>query len=197
MVLGRNMSSHEDDLAIWQAVMKAVKPLKGREKARAPQKPAVKTGGRAMAAPMRSQSLARSQPPARPLHRVASKAGGGQAIVGADQHIASIDKLERHRRDQIKKDKLTIDGTIDLHGMTQDKAFVALERFCHRHVASQSRLILVVTGKGSVSEGGVLKKALPYWLRQILGARLLALDEAMPRHGGSGAFYVLIRRQRQ
>ena len=38
----------------------------------------------------------------------------------------------------------------------------------------------------------------PRWLNEAPNrARVLAITEAQPRHGGSGALYVLIRRQRE
>ena len=51
----------------------------------------------------------------------------------------------------------------------------------------------MITGKGA----GVLKWHVPEWLkRPPLSGLVLALAEARPADGGSGAFYVLLRRRR-
>ncbi|NNE82945.1 MAG: hypothetical protein HKN28_03145, partial [Alphaproteobacteria bacterium] len=59
--------------------------------------------------------------------------------------------------------------------------------------------VLVITGKGSVREGGgILRRRLPDWLNQsICRPHVLAFATARPEHGGSGAFYVLLRRRRE
>ncbi len=52
--------------------------------------------------------------------------------------------------------------------------------------------MLVVTGKG-----GVLREALPLWLGQAdLKPLVSGVAEAHIKHGGSGAFYVSLRRKR-
>jgi DNA-nicking Smr family endonuclease len=57
----------------------------------------------------------------------------------------------------------------------------------------------VITGKGlGDSLGrGVLRQAVPRWLNQAPNrARILAVMPAQPKHGGTGALYVLLKRQR-
>ena len=60
-------------------------------------------------------------------------------------------------------------------------------------------MLLVITGKGSPgSGGGVLRRNLPRWLMSGEHAhRVLKIEGAQPRHGGSGAYYVLLRRRRE
>jgi DNA-nicking Smr family endonuclease len=54
----------------------------------------------------------------------------------------------------------------------------------------------VVTGKG-LETGGTLRHMVPRWLNEEPNrARVLAYSPAQPRHGGSGALYVLLRRRR-
>ena len=66
-------------------------------------------------------------------------------------------------------------------------------------------LVLVITGKGrpGQDEGpaplrqGVLRRQVPVWLAQPpLGPLVLQVAEAHVRHGGAGARYVYLRRQR-
>ena len=67
----------------------------------------------------------------------------------------------------------------------------------------QNRIVLVITGKGKAGESpdiyepqaGVLRRALPHWLRASdLRALVIGFEEAGRLHGGSCAFYVRIRR---
>ena len=59
------------------------------------------------------------------------------------------------------------------------------------------RCILVITGKGSLETGGVLRRMVPLWINQSpLRGVVIAIEKAIPRDGGSGAYYLLLRRRR-
>ena len=106
---------------------------------------------------------------------------------------------------RLKRGKLVPEARIDLHGMTLDQAHPALSRFVMTSHARGMRLVLVITGKGSREDPydpmphrrGVLKRQVPMWLRQPpLAQVVLQTAEAHIRHGGSGAYYVYLRRDR-
>ena len=110
--------------------------------------------------------------------------------------IANVDRATAER---LRRGALAIDGRLDLHGLTQDEAHAALERFLAGSAARGRRCVLVITGKGlGDSFGrGVLRQAVPRWLNQAPNrARILAVMPAQPKHGGAGALYVLLKRQR-
>jgi DNA-nicking Smr family endonuclease len=89
--------------------------------------------------------------------------------------------------------EILIDLRLDLHGMTAARAHKRLIQFIVSAAADGFRCVLVITGKGS----GVLNGYVPNWLKQPpLSPHVLALAEARPKDGGSGAFYVLLRRKR-
>ena len=99
--------------------------------------------------------------------------------------------------------KLRPEGKLDLHGMTLDQAHPELQRFVLMSHAGGKRLVIVVTGKGKSrpADGpiptrlGVLKHQVPQWLRMVpLASVVLQVSEAHRRHGGSGAYYVYLRR---
>jgi DNA-nicking Smr family endonuclease len=103
----------------------------------------------------------------------------------------------------LKRGRYAIEGRIDLHGMTQDRAHAALLGFVERSARQGLRCVLVITGKGlrrlddegSGGEIGILRNAAPRWLNEAPNrARILAFTAAQPRHGGGGALYVLLRR---
>lgn len=99
---------------------------------------------------------------------------------------------------RMKRGQMPIGARIDLHGMTQAEAYPALVACIEAAYERNKKLVLVITGKGSVSQGGgVLKTMLPVWLNmQPLRPYILAFEQAQIAHGGSGAFYVLLKRNK-
>ena len=97
-----------------------------------------------------------------------------------------------HAEAHLRRGRIEPDARIDLHGLTQERAYRALLGFLTRAQADGSRLVLVITGKG-----GVLRSQLPLWLGQAdLRPLVAGLNEAHIRHGGGGAFYVLLRKRK-
>lgn len=107
-------------------------------------------------------------------------------------------------RKKLGRGRIEIDGTIDLHGMTQNEARGALLRYLHARVGRGDRTILVITGKGlktdndyiaAMSERGILRTMLPIWLSEPSLAPLVSGWSVAARgHGGEGAWYVRLRR---
>jgi DNA-nicking Smr family endonuclease len=105
--------------------------------------------------------------------------------------------FDRATETKLRRGKLALEARLDLHGMTQAEAFAALHRFIHDAVAEGKRTVLVITGKGGVTSGGVLKRMLPLWLEDpSLKKHLIALAPAHPKDGGAGAFYLRLRKAR-
>jgi len=97
-----------------------------------------------------------------------------------------------HRAVQVRKGRVEPEAKFDLHGMTQETAHRALFGFLHRARANGARVVLVVTGKS-----GVLNRQFKPWLAQgEFGALVSGVSSAHKRHGGSGAYYVLLKRAR-
>jgi DNA-nicking Smr family endonuclease len=112
-------------------------------------------------------------------------------------------RMDRKAHKQMTRGKLVPEARIDLHGMTLAQAHPALTGFLRDAHARGVRLALVITGKGrrGADDGpipqrqGVLRHQVPVWLHQPpLGAIVLQVAEAHLRHGGSGAYYVYLRR---
>ena len=103
--------------------------------------------------------------------------------------------LERNREKALRDGDIAIDAKLDLHGMTQVEAFEALADFMHKKTKAGKRTYLIITGKGRGGEG-VLRRNLEGWISQLPEARsVLALRPAAPKHGGEGAFYVVMRKR--
>jgi DNA-nicking Smr family endonuclease len=107
--------------------------------------------------------------------------------------------MDKRNATRLRRGELPIEGTLDLHGQASITAHNNVVQFIERAYAAQKRCLLVITGKGkrSAEDGGILKKQLPLWLAQSgVQDKILAVTPAQPKDGGSGAFYVLLRRQR-
>lgn len=101
---------------------------------------------------------------------------------------------ERSGEKKVRRGKLSIAATFDLHGHTQVSAANALPAFLERQQADGARCVLVITGKGREGQG-VLRRNFLLWLESPGARRLVSgYAEAHPKHGGAGAFYVFLRR---
>jgi DNA-nicking Smr family endonuclease len=170
-----------DDAALFDASMRGVKALDRRA---SPPLPAAEGG----------DDAARKKVPARPREPVAKPLRAPLPVL-APGASADVDArtLERLRRGRLRPA-----ARLDLHGMFQADAHRALVAFLGRVQARGLRCVLVVTGKGRVSEGGgVLRNQVPQWLNSpAIRPRILAFAPARPQDGGAGALYVLLRRVR-
>jgi DNA-nicking Smr family endonuclease len=101
---------------------------------------------------------------------------------------------------RLRRGEFAVQAHIDLHGMIQAAAKLALEGFVVDSVRKGLRTVLVVHGRGLRSPGGmpVLKHAAAQWLSHgHMGGYVLAFATARPADGGAGAMYVLLRRDRR
>ncbi len=96
---------------------------------------------------------------------------------------------------RIERSHLPIQGTLDLHSMSQDEAHRALINFVASRFKRGARTLLIITGKGKSKTGfGVLRSMLPLWLNSNpLNEMVLAWQASTRKHGGEGAFYVRLR----
>ena len=101
---------------------------------------------------------------------------------------------------RLRRGEFAVQDHIDLHGMIQPDAKLALQQFVIKSVGKGMRTVLVVHGRGLGSPGGrpVLKHAAAQWLSHgEIGAHVHAFATAKPQDGGAGAMYVLLRRDRR
>lgn len=100
---------------------------------------------------------------------------------------------------RLKRGLFAPQSEIDLHQCTQVEAHARLVSFLSANQARGRRCVLVITGKGYGPDGkvGVLKTMVPRWLNEpTLRSLVIAFAHAIPQHGGEGALYVLLRRNR-
>ncbi|MDY6972365.1 MAG: Smr/MutS family protein [Thermodesulfobacteriota bacterium] len=121
-------------------------------------------------------------------------------ITFSDEYIeGSVHGFSRTLMNRLKKGQLPVQDYVDLHGLTKQEAEIRMRDFilqCHRFGL---RCVLVVHGRGLNSENHipVLKERLPIWLsRGPLKKIVLAFSTARSYDGGTGAIYVLLRKQK-
>ncbi|MFN4087913.1 MAG: Smr/MutS family protein [Alphaproteobacteria bacterium] len=115
---------------------------------------------------------------------------------------AAVAGLDRRSVTRLRRGGMPVEGRLDLHGLTQEEAHLAVNGFLASQRAAGRRVVLIITGRGFTpgrgegERGGVLRRSLPRWLHEGANReRVLAYAPAQARHGGAGAFYVLLRRR--
>lgn len=173
-----------EERVLWATVAAGVTPLPGRSV----------SAEDAAAAP----AVGRKQDPAAGI-----RAQARAAERPAPRALAPASLADRSGERRVRRGKVDLEGRIDLHGMTQDAARLALRAFLLEGRARGARVVLVITGKGDprdrryfgADRPGVLRRRLPDWLsepdiRSFIGG----FSPAHASHGGLGAFYVFLKR---
>lgn len=125
-------------------------------------------------------------------------------IYKHDLNLGTTSDIDRNTMRRFKREEFGVDNTLDLHGLTEDKAYKAVYNFITSSYLSGKRCILIITGKGSVhpdedifAPKGVLKDRVPQWLQtDELKQLILSYIHPSVKLGGSGALYILLRRKR-
>lgn len=162
----------DDEFEVWQTVTRSIKPLKKPRRA-------VKLESPTTAPPPKpATKTAPAWPPAEPVRRLPEP--------------PTIAPLSRREKQRLSRGHDAIDAKLDLHGHTQSEAHAALLRFLRRASAADMKLVLVITGKS-----GVLRRQVPMWLATPeLRPLVISTGAAAIRHGGEGALYIRVRRER-
>ncbi|SFV37629.1 Smr/MutS family protein [Hyphomicrobium facile] len=202
---GRGSADDSDlDHEIWRHTAATIEPLK-RAKARFhPASDALKAGGKAVGASRPKVSTEPERPPAKPR-----SAHAHPEISRPKPSPAKAPDLALFDRNSVRKlrgGRTEIEARVDLHGMRQDEAHVALRSFLFSCQRRGLRFVLVITGKGKTNgkapseegygerERGVLKRNVPRWLDEPeLRAIVVSFTVAAIQHGGEGAMYVHLR----
>src|SRR6185312_3813303 len=172
------------DFDLFRAAMADVVPLKGRRRAR---RPPVRAKTKPLSTEPPSTVSPRSPSPS--SRRASRPASPPDDDFSFDRDIDRA--LSRGRRSP--------EATLDLHGMTLAVAERAVARFLEEAAALDLRVVLIVTGKGLRREGGRvlggrIRAEFPGWLRRPENwGRVRGVKSAHARHGGPGAFYILLR----
>lgn len=106
--------------------------------------------------------------------------------------------LDYNTKSKIDKGKYFISDRLDLHGYNIEDAYYKLIDFVVKNYQAGNRCLLVITGYGSATnKAGTIRNNLYKWLSDIkIQHMVLYHQQARKEHGGKGAFYVLLRRNR-
>ena len=130
-----------------------------------------------------------------------------QAATRGRADLPASSDFSRREMRQINTGRQPIEARLDLHGLYQEAAHMALRNFLQNCQSQDLRHVLVITGKGRTApisdliygepEHGVLRRVVPQWLGEPeLSALVAGFSQAPRRHGGEGALYVRLRRNR-
>lgn len=175
-------SNGEDDNKSFKDLMKGVKPLSSN-KIDPDSAPKPKFKRRESTNPSSSQTTFGELEYAAP--------------VSSDEVLSFVrGGIQQKLMNKLKKGQIPFEVKIDLHGATVSQAGKELQSAideCYQH---GMRCILVVhgRGKGSFDNKPAIKTHVNQWLRD--SAKVLAFHTALAHHGGTGALYVLLKRQR-
>ena len=135
----------------------------------------------------KSQSLPRREPAARldPVTEWIRKNG----VYDKDRDIETGQSPGERRRMLLARKP---DGVLDLHGLRQDEAWLALENF-FRHCRGQGfQKLLIIHGKGNHSEGeAVLKRMVRQFIEKCPAAGESGYGNV--KSGGSGSTWVFLK----
>ncbi len=94
---------------------------------------------------------------------------------------------------KLRRGHWTVQGQLDLHGLTSVEARAALVEFLNRCLRDDARCVRIIHGKGlrSKNREPVLKTKVANWL--IQRDEVLAFCQARQADGGSGAVMVLLK----
>jgi DNA-nicking Smr family endonuclease len=169
----------EQERALWAKVIATVRPLRPqpvREPAPIPQIPPPLV-------PPRARPTAAAPTPVTKLRSV------GETLDGSwDRRLA--------------RGLAAPEMTVDLHGHNLARAYDLVDLALSDAITSGVRLLLLITGKPPASPDrpvarGAIRAAVGDWLAASRHAdRIAAVRNAHPRHGGSGALYIVLRRPR-
>ena len=182
-------SDSTDDDSLWAKVTAGIVPADRADvlvpqKASKPDKKQLKKKPIKTAAPIATAT-------AKPA--IQTKPADLRSFVAKRQERSGIDGSSAKK---LTKGHFEIDDRLDLHGMTEARAHRALHQFVSTAIRRGDRTLLVITGKGAQGQG-VLRRKVPQWVKEPpLREAVLALSEASPKDGGSGALYLRLRRMR-
>lgn len=178
-------SLSDEDKALFQNHMKGVKPLGGSTK---------------------KIQISKQTPPLPSRRRQAEKHAEAINYFLSDfvtEEVLSETALSfarpgipNQRFRQLRQGEILWESRLDLHGLKADTARESLCQFIQRQYKNNQRCILIIHGKGGhLGAPPVIKNLINRWLPQL--DEVMAFHSALPKDGGRGAVYVLLRRNRE
>lgn len=182
-----------DEAELWDRVARTVTPLRRISRKVAEADPAPIVPPVAVAPPAKRKG--RVPPPPTPA-----------PVAVTEERKRPLDRhgLDGTWERKLARAEVQPDFTLDLHGHGLDAAYARLDHGLGQALAMGARVVLVITGKPRPVESadrgerrGAIRAKLLDWLAHGSHAhRIASVRGAHPRHGGSGAVYVILKRTR-
>jgi DNA-nicking Smr family endonuclease len=174
----RSLSPEEAQL--WASVAATIRPLSREKITPPPEEP--------------KQVVAVSKPRVT-VPKPAPAAGTKLVPIAQNTLDGSWDK-------KLRSGSIEPDRVLDLHGMSLDSAWDAIDRSLEQATARGDRVLLLITGHHRTGEPpvqrGRIRAAVQDWLTASRHApSIAAVRGAHRRHGGGGSLYLILRRKSQ
>lgn len=175
----------EDEFSLFKEAVRGVKPLKqDRADTGRPRRDRQQIADRRQAATQRVET-----------QKVDGLSDQFVIDVGAEDELYwARDGVQEGQMRKLKAGQISFEGSLDLHGMTVEKARETLWDFLAEAAKFEVRCVRVTHGKAARLDGKrpMLKSHVNTWLRQH--PQVLGFASCQARHGGTGALYVLLKR---
>ena len=124
-----------------------------------------------------------------------------------DDFLNSDEKLEDKDFKEIKKNNIKL-NILDLHGYSLENANKEVEKFIKKNFEEGFNKLKIITGKGLHSENeknpyvsndlSILKNSVPEFIKnnKNLTTKIIDIKEASNNDGGSGAFYIYLKKHK-
>lgn len=177
-------SMSEEDKALFREHMRAVKPLNKKTERISQPKTSL---------PVRPPK--RQTPPATSNKEYFLSDFISDTVLSNTVLSYSIPSLPTKRFRELKNGQIHWEARLDLHGFKTEPARDSLCEFIQNQSQNDKRCVLIIHGKGG-HQGAppMIKNLINRWLPQL--NEVLAFHSALPKDGGHGAVYVLLKRNR-
>ena len=175
----------DDDFSLFQAELRGVKPLMHDRADTGKAKP-----DRARLSVLRQAASVR-------VESVKVDGLSDQFVidVGAEDPLSwAANGVQEGQMRKLKLGQIPFDGSLDLHGMSVEKARDTLWEFLAEASKLEVRCVRVTHGKAVRMDGRkpMIKSHVNTWLRQH--PQVLGFTSCLAKHGGTGAVYVMLKR---
>ncbi len=176
----------DDDFSLFKAETRGIKPLQQNDRA---------DTGKPKTDRARLQALRQSASISEGVTRVDGLSDQFVIDVGPEDPLSwARNGVQEGQMRKLKLGQVSFEGSLDLHGMTVEKARDTLWEFLAEANKLEIRCVRVTHGKAVRMDGKrpMIKSHVNTWLRQHEG--VLGFTSCLAKHGGTGAIYVLLKR---
>ena len=110
--------------------------------------------------------------------------------ISGETYLQFNQNLPHKTLRKLRQGQYNAEAILDLHGYTVNEAALALDELLIHSFNTGKRILRIVHGKGP---NAILKTQVNTWLQDT--PDILAFCSAKPKDGGTGALYILLKKQ--